>query len=88
MKTVAIEKLGQVPPDQEAPLLAAVDAAFSCDEGTAQRAHLAAGRSIYYREKYTPAGHVVRKSPDGSRALVKFTDDGDELVVVPLPPAA
>ncbi len=84
MKAVAIEQLGQVPPDQEASLLSAVDAAFSCDEGTAVRAHLAAGRAIYFREENTPAGHVVRKSPDGSRVLVKFTDDGAEVVVAEL----
>lgn len=81
MKAVAIEKLGKLPPEQETRLLKEVDAAFSCDEGIAVRAHLAAGRPIYFRERHTPAGHVVRRNPDGSRVLVKFTDDGAEVEV-------
>lgn len=81
MKTVAIEQLGRIPVEQEARLLKDIDNAFSFDEGTAVRAHLAAGRPIYYREADTPAGHVIRKNPDGSRQLVKFTAERAQLIV-------
>jgi len=67
MKTVAIELLGRLSFKQEARLLKDIDIAFSCDEGAAVRAHLAAGRPIYYREADTPAGLVIRKNPDGTR---------------------
>ena len=81
MKTVAIEKLGHLSGAEELNLLKAIDAAFSCDDGTAVREHLAAGRPIYYREANTPAGHVIRKNPDGTRQLVKFGRDRSEVVV-------
>ncbi|WP_447578731.1 hypothetical protein [Achromobacter kerstersii] len=84
MKTVAIEQLGNLSVVEEARLLREIDAAFSCDEGSAVREHLAAGRSIYYREENTPAGLVIRRNPDGSRQLVKFTAERTELVICEL----
>jgi hypothetical protein len=84
MKTVAIEQLGDLFGVEEARLLREIDVAFSCDEGTAVREHLAAGRSIYYREESTPAGLVIRRNPDGSRQLVKFTAERTELVICEL----
>jgi hypothetical protein len=81
MKTAAIELLGQVSAKEEADLLHAIDNAFDFDDGAAAKRHLAAGRSVYYREPQTPAGHVIRNNPDGSRQLVRFTADGAELVV-------
>lgn len=84
MKTVAIEQLGKLSGVEEARLLREIDVAFSCDEGTAVRGHLAAGRSIYYREESTPTGLVIRRNPDGSRQLVKFTAERTELVICEL----
>lgn len=81
MKTVAIEQLGNLSGVEEAKLLREIDAAFSYDEGTAVREHLAAGRSIYYREENTPIGLVIRRNPDGSRQLVRFTAERTELVI-------
>jgi hypothetical protein len=77
---IEIEKLGQVPLEQEARLLKSFDAYLSYDDGSAMREHLAAGRSIYFRESNTPAGHVIRENPDGSQQLVRFVD-GEEKVV-------
>lgn len=33
---------------------------------------LARGRTVSYREKDTPAGHVIRRHPDGRIELVKI----------------
>lgn len=81
MKTVPIETLGQISAAQEAKLLGTLDAALSADEGRAARQHLAAGRSIYFREALMPPGHVIRKQPDGTCQLVRFTADGSEELV-------
>ncbi len=62
-----------------------VEAELVEDDGEAVRAHLAAGRAIPYREEDTPAGHVIRLSPDGRRDLVRVDRDGDA-VVGTLPP--
>ncbi|WP_454675101.1 hypothetical protein [Achromobacter pestifer] len=81
MKPIAIEQLGQIPLEQEADLLNAIDAAMSTDEGGAVSQHLAAGRAVYFREPLTPPGLVIRKNPDGSCQWVRFASDGSELVV-------
>jgi len=81
MNTVAIELLGHVSATEEADLLNAIDTAFGDNDGAAAKRHLAAGRSVYYREPNTPPGHVIRKHPDGSRQLVRFAADGTEHVV-------
>lgn len=46
----------------------------------AARAHLAAGRAIYYSDDDTPAGLLVKEHPDGRRELVRFDEAGDEVV--------
>ncbi len=81
MTTVAFEQLGRIPAEAEAELLQDIDSAFAEDDGAAVNKHLAAGRSIYFREPQTPAGHVLRKHPDGSLQLVRFDADGTEHVV-------
>ena len=47
------------------------------DDGSAARAHLAAGRPIYYREHNTEHGMCVKEYPDGSRELVHFDETGE-----------
>lgn len=76
-----VEKLVAAGADVLIDLLNTIDAALSTDEGTAVRRHLSAGRPVYFREPLTPAGHVIRKNPDGSCQLVRFTAGGSELVV-------
>jgi hypothetical protein len=39
------------------------------DDGAAAKAHLAAGRAIYYGDEKYP-GEIVREWPDGRRELV------------------
>ena len=81
MKTVPIEILGRISAAQETALLDTLDAALSSDAGTAAQRHLAEGRPVYFRDALTPPGHVIRKHPDGSCQLVRFTADGSELPV-------
>lgn len=49
----------------------------------AARRHLATGRSVSYRERDTPPGHVLREHPDGSIDLVRIdmADGGGSTVV-------
>lgn len=41
------------------------------DNGDAARRLLARGRTVSYLDRDTPAGHVIRKHPDGRLELVK-----------------
>jgi hypothetical protein len=51
------------------------------DTGEAAKAHLAAGRPIYYGDPAYP-GAVVKQYPDGRRQLVRFErPSGAEMVV-------
>lgn len=47
----------------------------------AAREHLAAGRWIYYRERDTPRGLLVKEYPDGRRELVQLDAGGEDRVV-------
>ncbi len=47
------------------------------DNSDAADQHLAAGRSISYREADTPAGMVIREYPGGRRELLRFDPDGE-----------
>lgn len=68
-------------PDQERAFLRELER----EDDSAARAHLAAGHPIVYRKPTTPAGHVVKRYPDGRRELVRF-ENGRELRVRELPP--
>lgn len=48
-------------------------------KGEAARAHLAAGRAIYYGDDRYPDA-VVKEYPDGRRQLVTFQDDTEVLL--------
>ena len=52
--------------------------------GTAAREHLAAGRWIYYRERDTPRGLLVKEYPDGRRELVRLSEDQQQLIPLAL----
>lgn len=43
------------------------------DNGDAASAMLSRGRFIAYRERDTPAGHVVREYPDGTKTVVRIS---------------
>ena len=49
------------------------------DDGRAAKAHLAAGRAIYYEEQRFP-GQTIREYPDGRRQLVAI--DQNSVVTV------
>lgn len=51
------------------------------DDGAAAKAHLAAGRPIYYWNDELQG--MIRKWPDGRRELVEY-DDAGQLIVVRL----
>lgn len=57
-----------------------IEAASRGDDGRAARSHLAAGRAIYYGERDTPPGLVVKEYPDGRRELVRFDRLGEHCV--------
>lgn len=52
------------------------------DDGAAARAHLEAGRAIYYIEPTTPDGLIVREHPGGRRELVRADRRGGEPEIV------
>lgn len=56
------------------------------DDGAAARAHLEAGRAVYYSEDDTPDGLLIKKHPGGRCELVRFDEAGD-VVVRELPAA-
>lgn len=76
------EALPQRRPDEDPldrlwlELIAGVERA----DGAAARAHLEAGRPIYYVEDDTPAGLLIKEHPDGRRELVKFDEAGDRVL--------
>ena len=51
---------------------AAFDRALRAPSEEAVRSMLARGRYVTYRERDTPAGHVVREYPNGTRNLVRI----------------
>ncbi len=64
----------------DADLWPILEAAARYDDGAAARSHLDAGRPIYYGEKDTPPGLVVKEYPDGRRELVRFDHMGEHRV--------
>ena len=50
----------------------AFDRALRAPSEEAARSMLARGRYVTYRERDTPAGHVIREHPDGTRDLVRI----------------
>jgi hypothetical protein len=66
-----VEKLSSIMPEQERQFWEQFERALDSDTGEAARAHLAAGRPIYYGDPAYP-DHVVKEYPDGRRQLVDF----------------
>lgn len=52
------------------------------DDGAAAKAHLQAGFPIYYVKDDTPEGLLIKEHPNGRRELVRFDEDGDEVIRV------
>jgi len=56
------------------------DVQLARDDGAAARAHLQAGRPVYYREDTTPSGLVIKEFPNGRRELVRFVNGVEQTV--------
>lgn len=67
-------------PSPDVDLWPIIESAARQDEDDAARAHLAAGRPIYYGEPDTPPGLVMKQYPDGRRELVRFDHMGEHRV--------
>jgi len=75
-----IEDLENMTPEQERAFWKSFVKKLSHDNGAAARAHIAAGHPIYYRERTTPTGTVVKEYPDGHRELVTFDLTGEHFI--------
>ncbi|EEQ2490346.1 hypothetical protein GSG79_004268 [Escherichia coli] len=53
---------------------------FERQDNSAVLENLAAGHPVVFREPNTPAGHVIRKYPDGRRELLRY-ERGTPIVV-------
>ena len=54
--------------------------ALSHDDGRATKAHLAAGRPIYYSDECY-VGYVIKKFPGGRKQLITISRTGQETVI-------
>jgi len=76
-----MEHLSEMTPEQERQFWEQFERDLDSDTGEAARAHLAAGRPIYYGDLAYP-GAVVKQYPDGRRQLVRFErPSGTEVVL-------
>ncbi len=82
-ENLPFDKLDQMPPAEERRFWRDLERALSHDDGRAAKAHLAAGRPIYYEDSRYPGG-VVRQYPDGRLELVDVDDNGEIILLRPL----
>ena len=76
-----VEHLSQMTPEQERLFWEKFESDLDVDTGETARAHLAAGRPIYYTDPAYPR-QVVQQYPDGHRQLVRFDwATGEETVL-------
>ena len=76
-----VEHLSKMTPEQECQFWEQFEHDLDSDTGEAAKAHLAAGRPIYYGDPTYP-GAVVKQYPDGRRQLVRFErPSGTEVVI-------
>ena len=61
-------------------LLREIEHAVRFDDGLAAKAHLAAGRAIYYGDPQYP-GQIVKEYPDGRRQLVNIDEQNVVTVI-------
>ena len=76
-----VEHLSNMTPEQERQFWEQFERDVDSDTGEAAKAHLAAGRPIYYGDPVYPDA-VVKQYPDGRRQLVRFErPSGTETVI-------
>lgn len=57
-----------------------IERVVHCDDRLAAKAHLAAGRAIYYGDPQYP-GQIVKEYPDGRRQLVNIDENSVVTVI-------
>ena len=76
-----MEYLSKMTPERGRQFWEQCEHELDSDTGEAAKAHLAAGRPIYYGDPAYP-GAVVKQYPDGRRQLVRFEwPSGTETVI-------
>jgi hypothetical protein len=65
-----IERLSDLSPSEQRDFWTTFEAELANDDGAVAREHLAAGHPIYYVERDTPAGLLIKRYPDGRRELI------------------
>jgi hypothetical protein len=76
-----IEKLSKMTSEQDHQFWEQFARDLDSDTGEAAKAHLKAGRPIYYEDPAHP-DQVVKQYPDGRRQLVRFKRPSGEEVVL------
>ncbi len=66
-----IDNLSNMTPEQEKQFFDEFERQLDSDTGEAAKAHLAAGRPIYYEDPEYP-GDLVKEYPNGKRELVSI----------------
>lgn len=80
MNTMALENLGHMNATEEKNFFSSFEKTISNDDGQAAKAHLAAGRAIYYcLDQFKDS--VVREWPDGRRELVRVSAEGKPIIL-------
>lgn len=74
------DHLSQMTPEQEARFWEQFERELDSDTGEAAKAHLAAGRPIYYMDPAYP-DQIVKEYPDGHRELVHVDKTGQVTVL-------
>ena len=74
------EPLSEMTPEQEAQFWEQFARELDSDTGEAAKAHLAAGRPIYYMDPTYP-DQIVKEYPDGRRELVHVDKAGQVTVI-------
>ncbi len=76
-----IEDLSKMTPKQEKQFFDQFERDLDNDPGEAAKAHLAAGRPIYYEDPEYPE-QIIKEYPEGHRQLVDFDmTTGEEILI-------
>lgn len=76
-----MERLSNMTTEQEQHFFDEFERQLNRDTGEAAKAHLAAGRPIYYEDPTYPK-QVVKEYPEGRRQIVDFDmKTGEEIVI-------
>ncbi|WP_423241104.1 hypothetical protein [Erwinia amylovora] len=76
-----LSNLAEMTPSDETTFFTIFDAQLEHDAGEEARANLKSGVAIYYADKNTPDGCVIKEYPNGRKELVSFMTGEEKLVV-------